>query len=170
MPAACCSGSWTSVTGSLQTSPSASTGQPVPAAPPHRRLLPVLAVAPPPPGHGIGHGPGQHLTPQTLEDRRSHPGNRPPHLGPYGFGLSLPGPPGRAVAKPASKPWLISLPPFVLLDLGGEVRPKSASVHLRKGYRPEISHRGFFHLLSAQLDDFSASKNAREGAFPSFMN
>jgi IS4 transposase len=30
------------------------------------------------------------LPPQALEDRRPHPGNQPPHLGPPGLGLSLP--------------------------------------------------------------------------------
>ena len=32
---------------------------------PHRRLLPVLAAAPPPPGHGTGHGSGQYLAAHT---------------------------------------------------------------------------------------------------------
>ena len=70
-------------------------------APPHRRLLPVLVAAPPPPGHGIGHGPGQHPTPQALEDRGPHPGDQPPHLGPPGLRISLPRAAGRAVAKSA---------------------------------------------------------------------
>ena len=73
-------------------------GQPVPAAAPHYGLLPVLAAAPPSPGHGTCHGPGQHPTPQALEDRGPHPGDQPSHLGPPGLRISLPRAAGRAVA------------------------------------------------------------------------
>lgn len=89
-------------------------GQSVPAAAPHRGLLPVLAAAPAPPGHGTGHGPGQHLAPQALEDRDPHPRNQPPHPGPPGLGVSLPRPLGRTVAKPPGQSRLISRPTVLI--------------------------------------------------------
>ena len=70
-------------------------------------------------GTGTGHGPSQYLTSQAVEDRAPHPGDQPPYLGAPGFGLSLPRPLDRAVAKPPGQPRLIPPSPVVVLNPAG---------------------------------------------------
>ena len=146
-------------------------GQSVPAAAPHRGLLPVLAAAPPPPGHGTGHGSGQYLAPQALEDRGPHPGDQPPHLGAPGLGLSLPRPLGRAAAKPPGQSRLIPLPPAVVLNPGGEVRPKSALRPSLVGFLPgNTTLRLFSVFFQPPSHLYTSIKPLENGLLTAFVN